>query len=82
MTQQELVNIGPRTAGARRGMIVRDRATGKRGEIVEVADGNTPWTIWCFFLGDVAVEMEPGYRVCGPESYFWTLFDLEPSLGA
>lgn len=73
--QLPLVDIGPRVAGAAEGMIVRELATDALCEIVEVATLDLPCARLCMFVGDVAVEVGGGYRVCGPEAYFWTLFE-------
>jgi hypothetical protein len=74
MFQLCLIDVGPRTAGATSGMVVRELTSGRIGEIIEVAEAGTPhW--YCERIGDVAVQMDVSVRVCGPVSYFWTLFE-------
>lgn len=77
MAQGTLVEVGPRVAGVKCGMVVREIATGKRGEVVEVVEPGARFAVHCFYVGDVAVDMYAGgYRVCGPAAYFWTQFEL------
>jgi hypothetical protein len=78
--QLSIVDVGARIAGVERGMAVREKMTGRLGVVIEVA-GKDAFTLCCHFSGDVAVELGNGQgcsrlRVCGPERYFWTQFDL------
>ena len=79
MSQLPLFDVGPRVAGAAVGMVVREIATGARCEIVEVGTPGLRWARCCLFVGDVAVEVRGGYRVLGPEPYFWAHFELMPA---
>jgi hypothetical protein len=57
-------------------MTVREIATGTISQIVEVGRLGRRPSIYCLFVGDVAVEVAGGYRVLGPEAHFWTIFEL------
>jgi hypothetical protein len=76
MTQTPLLDIGPRTSGATCGMRVRSVHTGQEGTIEEIGERGL-FSIHCLYVGDVAVAWDVGgLRVCGPETYFWTQFEL------